>query len=106
MNEARKESGGYPAGASAKGPFKVFMKVAGITGFIVISIVVFLAVTGLPAAPEALRDYCLERGSAETGALNLVSAIYLGYRAMDTLGETVVMLLAIIGTLHLLGGKK
>ena len=38
-----------------------------------------------------------DRAPAETGATNLVSAIYLGYRAYDTLGEALVLLLAVTG---------
>ena len=52
--------------------------------------------------PTAARDYLVKHGQDETGALNLVSAIYLGYRAYDTLGETIVLLVAVIGTMGLL----
>ena len=41
-------------------------------------------------------------GSGETGVLNLVTAIYLGYRAFDTMGETVVLLIAVSGVLFFL----
>lgn len=47
-----------------------------------------------------------ERGPRETGSINLVSAIYLGYRAFDTLGETVVLLLAVAGVGLFLGRKQ
>lgn len=46
---------------------------------------------------ETIRAYCLEHGSVETGAINLVTAIYLEYRAFDTLGETIVLLVSIAG---------
>lgn len=52
--------------------------------------------------PEAPRRYLEENGVKETGAINLVSAIYLGYRAFDTLGETIVLLTAVSGTIALL----
>jgi len=52
--------------------------------------------------PTAARDYLVQYGQEETGAINLVSAIYLGYRAYDTLGETIVLLVAVIGTMALL----
>ena len=48
---------------------------------------------------ETAKTYCLENGSAETGAINLVTAIYLEYRAFDTLGETVVLILSIAGVI-------
>jgi multicomponent Na+:H+ antiporter subunit B len=48
------------------------------------------------------KNYCLENGSTETGAVNLVTAIYLEYRAFDTLGETIVLLLSIAGVIFFL----
>jgi len=48
---------------------------------------------------SGIRNYVIENGLRETGALNLVTAIYLGYRAFDTLGETIVLLLAVSGVL-------
>lgn len=52
--------------------------------------------------PEASRDYLESKGLEESGARNLVSAIYLGYRAYDTLGETIVLLVAVTGTIGIL----
>jgi multicomponent Na+:H+ antiporter subunit B len=52
--------------------------------------------------PEAARDYLAANGVEESGAKNLVSAIYLGFRAFDTLGETIVLLMAISGTIGIL----
>lgn len=52
--------------------------------------------------PVIARDYLENNGFRETGALNLVSAIYLGYRAFDTLGETIVLLVAISGTISII----
>lgn len=51
--------------------------------------------------PTQVRDFTERRGIADTGAINLVSSIYLGYRAYDTLGETIVLLLGVLGTLGL-----
>ncbi len=39
----------------------------------------------------------LEEGTARTGAMNIVSAITLNYRALDTLGEVTALFTAIIG---------
>ena len=52
--------------------------------------------------PVIARDHLQERGFIESGAINLVSAIYLGYRAFDTLGETIVLLVAVSGTISIL----
>ena len=54
------------------------------------------------APNDTAKMYCLENGSKETGAVNLVTAIYLEYRAFDTLGETLVLLLSIAGVILLL----
>ena len=49
--------------------------------------------------PTIARDYLERHGVADSGAINLVSAIYLGYRAFDTLGETLVLLVAVSGAI-------
>ena len=51
---------------------------------------------------DTAKTYCFENGSTETGAVNLVTAIYLEYRAFDTLGETVVLILSIAGVIFFL----
>ena len=58
------------------------------------------------AAPSAATDYFFQRGIADTGAINIVTAIYLGYRAFDTLGETIVLMLAVSGVVWLIGKKS
>ena len=47
--------------------------------------------------PRIPTRYYIDYGREETGVINLVSAIYLGYRAFDTFGETLVLLLAVFG---------
>lgn len=54
--------------------------------------------------PSTLRDHLEVNGVQESGARNLVSAIYLGYRAFDTLGETIVLLVAVSGTIGMIAG--
>lgn len=49
------------------------------------------------AGGAALRDAVLRLGSAQTGAKNLVSAIYLDYRLFDTLFEALLLLVSVIG---------
>ncbi len=56
--------------------------------------------------PETGRDYLKNHGPEETGAVNLVSSIYLGYRAFDTLGETIVLFLAVAGTVGLIQSAR
>lgn len=72
--------------------------------------VLLAALAGGPAGQAAgsgtLREYFTARGVQETGSINLVSAIYLGYRAFDTLGETVILFLAVAGVSALRGGRE
>jgi multisubunit Na+/H+ antiporter MnhB subunit len=56
--------------------------------------------------PVRLRDSIVESGLHDTGATNLVAAVYLGYRALDTLGETIVLLLAVSGLLFIIREKE
>jgi len=56
-----------------------------------------------PLAFSGAKDYFFRYGSEETGAVNLVTSIYLGYRAFDTLGETIVLMLSITGVIFLMG---
>lgn len=67
-------------------------------------LVAFLTLDSTPW-PTAARDWAEARGRQDTGAVNLVSAIYLGYRAYDTLGETLVLIVGILGTLGLITAK-
>ncbi len=50
-------------------------------------------------------QYYITRGLEETGAVNIVTSIYLGYRAYDTLGEAVVLFTAATGVFLLLKQK-
>ncbi|MCX7774955.1 MAG: MnhB domain-containing protein [Rectinemataceae bacterium] len=52
--------------------------------------------------PTGLRDQYEASTLEETGARNVVSAIYLGYRAYDTAGEVIVLFLAVMGTLFVM----
>jgi multisubunit Na+/H+ antiporter MnhB subunit len=81
-------------------------RVAELAAIDVIALFLFAALT--PAAPEgtAAREYVVENGVRETGAVNLVTAIYLGYRVFDTFGETVVLLLAVSGVTFLVEYRR
>ncbi|BES65815.1 hypothetical protein SANA_22540 [Gottschalkiaceae bacterium SANA] len=46
---------------------------------------------------ENAKDYIMQRGYAETGAKNLVSAIYLDYRLFDSLFEAGILLITVVG---------
>lgn len=80
-------------------------------GFHVIVLIVFFLVllASLLVEREPLehsKAYFLEHGTLETGAVNMVTAIYLAYRAYDTLGETIVLIGAVTGVLVLVGRHR
>lgn len=51
------------------------------------------------------REY-VENGVRDTGAANLVTAVVVSYRGLDTLGEVTVLFLATAGVAFLLGKRK
>ncbi|POR00669.1 hypothetical protein AU468_09470 [Alkalispirochaeta sphaeroplastigenens] len=54
----------------------------------------------VPSGHEAVgagRAGFLGESEESTGAINLVSAIYLAFRAYDTMGEAIVLMLAVAG---------
>ncbi|MCP5515524.1 MAG: hypothetical protein H7A26_08675 [Spirochaetales bacterium] len=57
-------------------------------------------------APDTAKQFLLEKSHIETGAANLVTAIYLGYRAFDTLGETIVLISSVTGVVFLMGSRE
>ena len=54
----------------------------------------------------ALSEYYITHGVVETGALNMVTAIYLNYRVYDTLGEATVFFASALGVFMLLRKDK
>ncbi len=51
-------------------------------------------------------NYYIAHGIYDTGAINLVTSIYLDYRAYDTLIETIVLFTAVIGVTFFLRKEK
>jgi multicomponent Na+:H+ antiporter subunit B len=66
----------------------------------------FVALRGEHPVSTPIAEHMIENATEETGALNLVTAIYLEYRAFDTLGETIVLLLAVSGVMVLLESRR
>lgn len=58
-----------------------------------------------PASNEVVARY-LEDGMEETGAVNIVAAVILDYRAFDTFGESAVLFLSVICVMMLLMRDK
>ena len=78
-------------------------RIVPIVVLIIIAFFIFSAVKidyGYPR--PGVSAYYLTYGVADTGALNMVTAIYLDYRAFDTLGEATVFFAAALGVFMLL----
>lgn len=77
------------------------MKTVRIIGLLSVILTAFLMFGGYALMGEAgqapLRDAVIALGSAQTGAKNLVTAIYLDYRLFDTLFEALLLLVSVIG---------
>ncbi len=69
-----------------------------------IVILIFLAVLAFPEAvlqgSNNLADYYIYNSYADTGASNSVTGIYLNYRIFDTLFETLLLLVSVIGIIY------
>jgi len=77
----------------------ILKRVFEVVLLLLVGLFLFAALRGGHLAGSPVRDYLIEAGTRDTGALNLVTSIYLGYRAFDTLGETIVLILAVSGVL-------
>ncbi len=77
-----------------------------IAAILVVAAFLVLSLGGEHPEETPVRAYVIEHGLAQTGAANLVTSIYLGYRAFDTLGETIVLLLAVSGVVLLVEHRR
>lgn len=75
-----------------------------MTRFIALALVMILGYILLHARDPSPQDRLnqtaeayVRHGTEETGAINIVTSIYLGYRAYDTLGEAIVLFTSSIG---------
>jgi len=83
------------------------VKLAGeVLIFIILGFILINGININLSPPSQLKDHFISKGIEETGAINLVSSIYLSYRAFDTLGETIVLLLAVSGIIMLFEARK
>jgi len=74
--------------------------------FMALGLILFNGIDATLIPPSILKDHFITQGVRETGAVNLVSSIYLSYRAFDTLGETIVLLLAVSGIIMIFEVRK
>lgn len=75
-----------------------------VVGGIMVLVVADMPAFGIPGPQyNQLYEKYVSQVIQETGAVNAVTGIILDYRAYDTLGETTVLLVAIMGTMAALG---
>ena len=75
---------------------------------ILITIIIIISIDleyGQPKSKE-FSQYYLKQGLNDTGAMNLVAAVYLDYRVYDTLIETVILFMAVAGITFFLKREK
>ena len=86
-----------------------------ISAIVFVATFLFFASTALRELPPfgepimAVVKKYLQEGTAKTGAVNLVTAVILDFRAYDTLGEATVLFTSVIGIMAVLrkvGRKK
>jgi multicomponent Na+:H+ antiporter subunit B len=56
--------------------------------------------------PDTASQAYISHGLQDTGAANIVTSVYLDYRAYDTLGEATVLFTAILGAMAILRDKS
>jgi multisubunit Na+/H+ antiporter MnhB subunit len=54
-----------------------------------------------PSYNDTVRYY-LENAARETGSVNIISAVITDYRGFDTLGETIVLFIAVVAVTSVL----
>jgi len=77
----------------------IIMIICLLMGFGLIAAFVLLGNSGYPDALAA-KTYILNHHTAETGAENAVTAVYLNYRLWDTLFESLLLLLSALAVIN------
>ncbi|MDO9628912.1 MAG: hypothetical protein Q7I99_03340 [Acholeplasmataceae bacterium] len=57
--------------------------------------------TDAPSFNDTVRHY-LENAVSETGSVNIIAAVITDYRGFDTLGETIVLFIAVVAVTSVL----
>jgi len=79
-----------------------------VAGILLLFGIILISLTNLMYSnvlTSKISEYCLENLS-QTGAINVVSAILLDFRAYDTLGEILIIFVTISGVVLLVGREK
>jgi len=79
--------------------------VAGVLSLLGIILITSTMLSYSTNLTSEISEYCLDNLSL-TGAINVVCAILLDFRAYDTLGEVLIIFVTISGVVLLAGRKK
>jgi multisubunit Na+/H+ antiporter MnhB subunit len=100
------------AKTTRKGTPTPWASVAVISSLAFLLVLLFTFEFGMFALPEFgsmisrdVSEYYISHGVADTGAINLVAAVILDYRAYDTLGEAIVLFASALGVAAVLRSK-
>jgi len=83
-------------------------KLIGILLLLIIALGIALSLKEIPfgITKTIIGDHFINKGIEETGAVNIVTSVVVGYRAFDTLGEITILFTATIGLGALFGIYK
>lgn len=72
-----------------------------VAGFMIIIFLMIITSKVIPLeSAKDLKNYYIQYFIIDTAALNSVAAIYLNYRVFDTLFETLLLLISVIGIIY------
>jgi len=74
-------------------------KIIAVFVFLIFIVMASIKIVPLDSASD-LYDYFINNFQQDTGALNAVTGIYLDYRVFDTLFETLLLLVSVIGIIY------
>jgi multicomponent Na+:H+ antiporter subunit B len=77
-----------------------------LLGIIAVGITLSLDRIPFGESKTKVGRYYVDRGTEETGASNIVTAVVLNYRGFDTLGEIVVLFVAAVGVGTVLSSRR
>lgn len=72
----------------------------GLYFIVIASVVLYLYYRNIESLPNEISNYYLTNALKDTGAENIVTAIYLNYRLYDTFFEALMLLISVIGVIH------
>ena len=95
-----------PFSTSGRWLFNTVCTAAFLLVFLVLAFISLKDVPPFGSPIMRVSKVYIEQGLSKTGAMNIISAITLNFRALDTLGEATILFTAIIGVLAVARSKE